>query len=70
MAASLAIFLYPDRVGVSRMKSAGYKPSFAAPMWKQVDDMAVLLTEPVMLASAVRELIGDDKKYDVYLQRK
>lgn len=65
--ASLAIFLYPDRVGVSRVKSAGTKPCFSAPIWKTVEDPAQLLTEPVMLASMIREMIGDDKPYDVYL---
>ncbi len=65
--AGIAVFLYPDRVGFSRIKAAGYKPGFSTPIWKAIDNMEQLLNEPLLLASAIRELVGDEQKYDVYL---
>lgn len=64
--ASIAIFLYPDRIGMSRMKSAGAKPGYAPMQWLTVADMSELLREPAMLASQIRTLVGDGK-CDIYL---
>lgn len=65
--ASLAVFLYPGQVGIARVKSPGFKPSFAAPQWRVTDNVQQLLDEPVLLASLVREMVGDENKYDIYL---
>lgn len=65
--ASIAVFLYPDRIGMARVKAAGYKPSYSSLTWKSVEDMEQLLTEPLILASTIREMVGDDKRTDVYL---
>lgn len=64
--ASLAIFLCPDRLGIARLNTPGAKPSYATPVWKPVEDMQQLLSEPAMLAAAVREMVGDENKYDLY----
>ena len=65
--ASLAIFLCPDRVGVVRLNAPGNKPSYATPIWRDVEDMQQLLSEPMMLASLIRETVGDENAYDVYM---
>lgn len=65
--ANLAIFLCPDRVGVVRLNAPGGKPSYATPIWSGVEDMQQLLSEPVMLASMIREMVGDENAYDVYM---
>ena len=65
--ASLAIFLCPDRVGVVRLNAPGGKPSYATPIWNQVEDMDALLSEPALLAGMIREAVGDESAYDVYL---
>ena len=65
--ATLAVFLYPGQEGIARVKSPGAKPSFSTPQWRIVDNVAQLLDEPVLLASLVREMVGDETKYDVYL---
>lgn len=64
---SLAIFLYPDRIGVSRVNAAGAKPSYATPQWHPVENALELLEEPVLFASTIREIIGDEEKYNLYL---
>lgn len=64
---SIAVFLYPDRIGMARIKSAGYKPSFSSLTWKDVEDVNQLLTEPLMLATTIREMVGDAKSCNVYL---
>ena len=65
--ASIAIFMRPDRIGVSRIKNPGNKPCMDAVRWQEVEDAEALLKEPMLLASMLRELIGDEKRYDVYL---
>ena len=64
---SLAIFLYPDRIGISRVNAVGAKPCYAAPQWHPVEDAVELLEEPVLFASTIREIIGDEERYDLYL---
>lgn len=65
--ASIAIFLYPDRIGMSRIKSAGAKPGFAPMQWLTVADMSELLREPALMASQIRTLIGGEGNCDIYL---
>lgn len=65
--ASLAVFLCPEQVGIARVKAPGFNPSFSSPQWRILDNVQQLLDEPVMLASLIREMIGDEEKYDVYL---
>ena len=64
---SLAIFLYPDRVGISDIKRSGSKPSFAPPRWVYIEDAAALLDEPINFASLIRNEIGEKGRYDIYL---
>lgn len=65
--ASLAVFLYPGQVGIARVKSPGFSPSFSSLQWRVADNVQQLLEEPVLLASLVREMVGDENKYDIYL---
>ncbi len=65
--ASLAIFLCPERVGIARVNAPGNKPSYNSPIWQDVEDMQQLLSEPAMLAAMVREKVGDENKYDLYI---
>lgn len=65
--ASLAIFLCPERVGIARVNAPGNKPSYNSPIWQDVEDMQQLLSEPAMLAAMVREKVGDEDKYDLYI---
>ena len=64
--ARIALFLFPDRIGLSRIKSAGSKPSFAPMQWLPVSDMPALLAEPAMLASQIRSFVGEGS-CDLYL---
>lgn len=65
--ATLAVFLSSEKVGIARVKTPGAKPSYSSVQWRIVDNVPQLLAEPLMLASLVRELIGDENKYDIYL---
>ena len=65
--ASIAVFLYPHRVGVADVRSAGFKPCFATPKWRNMDDIPALLEDPMAFADLVREMVGDNKHHDVYL---
>lgn len=65
--ASLAVFLYANRVGVARVKAPGAKPGYSPARWTPVEDTKKLLDEPILFAAALRELIGDENKYDLYL---
>ena len=65
--ASLAVFLYPQQVGIARLKSPGAAPGFSTPQWRVTDNVQQLLDEPVLLASLIREMAGDEEPYDVYL---
>ena len=65
--ASLAVFLYPEKVGLARVKAPGFKPSYSSVQWQLADNVAQLLSEPLLLAGLVREMVGDDGKYDIYL---
>ncbi len=65
--ATLAVFLYPEKVGIARVKAPGAKPSYSSLQWRIVDNVPQLLEEPLMLASLVREMVGDENKYDIYL---
>lgn len=65
--ANIAIFLYPHRVGIARLKAPGKNPSFSSPIWKQVEDSAQYLREPMLLASLVKELVGEEKGTKVWL---
>lgn len=65
--ANIAIFLYPHRVGIARMKAPGKSPSYSTPIWKEVEDSALYLKEPMLLASLVKELIGEEKGCSLWL---
>lgn len=65
--ANLAVFLYPNRVGISRIKSAGFKPCFAPTQWRTIDNALALVDEPMQLASLIREMLGDEKRCTIYL---
>ena len=65
--ATLAVFLSPEKVGIARVKAPGAKPSYSSVQWRVVDNVPQLLAEPLMLASLVREMVGDENKYDIYL---
>ena len=65
--ATLAVFLYPEKVGIARVKSPGFKPSYSSVQWRLVDNVPQMLTEPLLLAGLVREMVGDENKYDIYL---
>ena len=65
--ATLAVFLSPEKVGMARVKTPGDKPSYSSVQWRIIEDGASLLAEPLMLASLIREMVGDEEKYDVYL---
>lgn len=65
--ATLAVFLYPEKVGIARVKAPGAKPSFSSVQWRNVKEAGKLIDEPLMLATLIREMVGDDNKYDVYL---
>ena len=65
--ASLAVFLFPEKVGIARVKSPGLKPSYSSVQWRLADNVSQLLSEPLLLAGLVREMVGDENKYDIYL---
>jgi len=65
--ASIAVFLYPHRIGIARVNKPGKKPSFAAPQWFNIEDASKLLAEPVLLVSQVKEIVGEVKGCEVYL---
>lgn len=65
--ATLAVFLYPEKVGIARVKSPGFKPSYSSVQWRLADNVTQMLTEPLLLAGLVREMVGDENKYDIYL---
>ena len=65
--ATLAVFLYPEKVGIARVAKPGFAPSYSSIQWRLVDNVPQLLDEPVLLTGLIREMIGDDAKYDVYL---
>ena len=65
--ATLAVFLYPEKVGIARVKKPGFAPSYSSVQWRLVDNVPQLLDEPVLLTSLIREMVADDEKYDVYL---
>ena len=64
---TLAVFVCPERIGVSRVKSAGSKPMFTTPLWRNVENVEQLLSEPAMLASIIRDMADDDAKYQIYM---
>ena len=64
---TLAVFVCPERIGVSRVKSAGSKPMFTTPLWRNVENVEQLLSEPAMLASMIRDMADDDAKYQIYM---
>lgn len=65
--ATLAVFLFPEKVGIARVKAPGFKPSYSSVQWRLADNVPQLLDEPLMLASLIREMVGDEEKYNVYL---
>ena len=65
--ATLAVFLYPEKIGIARVKSPGFKPSYSSVQWRLVENADQLLSEPLLLATLVREMVSDDEKYDIYL---
>ena len=65
--ATLAVFLFPEKVGIARVKAPGFKPSYSSVQWRIADNVPQLLSEPLLLAGLVREMVGDDGKYDIYL---
>ena len=65
--ATLAVFLSPEKVGIARVKAPGAKPSYSSVQWRIADNVPQLLEEPLMLAALVREMVGDEDKYDIYL---
>ena len=65
--ATLAVFICPERIGVARVKAAGAKPCYATPIWQPVEDAQKLLAEPALLASLIREMVGDEDKYQIYM---
>jgi hypothetical protein len=65
--ATLAVFICPERIGISRVKTAGAKPCYATPIWNPVEDVQKLLTEPALLASLIREMAGEEEKFQVYM---
>lgn len=65
--ATIAVFLLPEKVGFARVKSPGFKPSYSSVQWRLMDNVSQLATEPTLLANLVREMVGDDNKYDIYL---
>lgn len=65
--ATLAVFLYPEKVGIARVNKPGFSPSFSSVQWRLTDNVPQLLEEPVLLTSLLREMVGDEEKYDVYL---
>lgn len=65
--ATLAVFLSPEKVGIARVKTPGNKPSYSSVQWRIIEDGAKLLEEPLLLAALVREMVGDEEKYDIYL---
>ena len=65
--ATIAVFLYPEKVGIARVNKPGFAPSYSSVQWRLVDNVPQLLDEPVLLTSLIREMIGDEEKYDVYM---
>ena len=65
--ATLAVFICPERIGISRVKTAGAKPCYATPIWNPVEDVQKLLTEPALLASLIREMAGEEEKFQIYM---
>lgn len=65
--ASIAVFVYPQRIGIARIKSPGFRPCYAAPQWQNMDNVDQLLAEPVLLANHIREMLGDTKPCDVFV---
>ncbi len=65
--ATLAVFVCPERIGVSRVKSAGSKPCYTKPLWRRVENVPQMLAEPAMLASLIRDMADDDVKYQVHM---
>lgn len=65
--ATLAVFLYPEKVGIARVKTPGNKPSYTSVQWHVTDNVPQLLSEPLMLAALIREMVGDHTRYDVYM---
>lgn len=64
---TLAVFLCPEKVGMARVKAPGSRPSYSSLQWRLTDNVQQLLEEPVLLAALIREMVGDDKKYNLYL---
>lgn len=64
---TLAVFIYPEKIGLARVKAPGAKPSYSSLQWRLADNVQQLLSEPMLLAGLVREMVGDDKKYNLYL---
>lgn len=65
--AKLAVFLFPEKVGIARVKTPGAKPSYSSVQWRITDNVPQLLSEPLLLAGLIREMVGDEEKYDIYL---
>ena len=65
--ANIAVFLYPHRIGVARVNKPGKKPSFSSVQWQHVEDAAQLLAEPMLLVAAIKEMVGEEKGCDIYL---
>ena len=65
--ATLAVFLYPEKVGIARVKAPGNKPSYSSLQWRMTDNVNQLLEEPLMLAALIREMVGDENRYDIYM---
>lgn len=65
--ATLAVFLYPEKIGIARVKSPGSKPSYSSVQWRVVENAGDLLDEPLMLATLIREMVGDQNTYNIYL---
>jgi hypothetical protein len=65
--AKLAVFLFPEKVGIARVKTPGAKPSYSSVQWRITDNVPQLFSEPLLLAGLIREMVGDEDKYDIYL---
>lgn len=64
---TIAMFVYPEKIGIARVKAPGAKPSYSSLQWREADNCQQLLDEPALLAALAREMVGDDGKYDLYL---
>ena len=65
--ATLAVFLYPEKVGIARVKTPGAKPSYSSVQWRPVENGAKALEEPALFTALIREMVADEEKYDIYL---